>query len=310
MGGDELTTKSGLMVGLGETHDEMVDAFGRLREQGVQVLTVGQYLRPTERHLPVVRYWHPDEFKALEVAAYGLGFDHIAAGPLVRSSYHADEHVKQRARRQRPAAAAAGEPPGVRRALPSSSRWSSLAGCGDDDAPSASAKDIALAGALAKGGVVLVMRHAKTETATDEVEVLGDCSPQRNLSEEGREQAREIGRDVEALGVPVDEVLASPLCRAKETAELAFGRAEVDRTLRLPRREEATVADDDRRIRKLRAMTSAPPGSATVLVTHTGNIGGAFDQSVEEGDMLVYRDGRLLGVVAPDDWKRLAEALG
>jgi lipoic acid synthetase len=95
MGGDEVTTKSGLMVGLGETHDEMVEAFGQLREQGVQVLTVGQYLRPTERHLPVVRYWHPDEFKALEQAAYDLGFEHIAAGPLVRSSYHADEHVKQ-----------------------------------------------------------------------------------------------------------------------------------------------------------------------------------------------------------------------
>jgi lipoic acid synthetase len=95
MGGDEVTTKSGLMVGLGETHDELVDAFGQLREQGVQVLTVGQYLRPTERHLPVVRYWHPDEFAALEAAAYDLGFEHIAAGPLVRSSYHADEHVKQ-----------------------------------------------------------------------------------------------------------------------------------------------------------------------------------------------------------------------
>jgi lipoic acid synthetase len=95
MGGDELVTKSGLMVGLGETHEEMVDAFGQLREKGVQVLTVGQYLRPTERHLPVVRYWHPDEFKALETAAYELGFEHIAAGPLVRSSYHADEHVMQ-----------------------------------------------------------------------------------------------------------------------------------------------------------------------------------------------------------------------
>lgn len=95
MGGDEVVTKSGLMVGLGETLEEMVDAFGQLRAKGVQVLTVGQYLRPTERHLPVVRYWHPDEFKALETAAYELGFEHIAAGPLVRSSYHADEHVKQ-----------------------------------------------------------------------------------------------------------------------------------------------------------------------------------------------------------------------
>ncbi len=95
IGGEQITTKSGLMVGLGETHDEIVEAFGHLREHGVQVLTVGQYLRPTERHLPVVRYWHPDEFKALEVAAYALGFDHIAAGPLVRSSYHADQHVPQ-----------------------------------------------------------------------------------------------------------------------------------------------------------------------------------------------------------------------
>ena len=61
----------------------------------MQVLTVGQYLRPSERHLPVVRYWHPDEFAALERAAYELGFDHVAAGPLVRSSYHADQHVPQ-----------------------------------------------------------------------------------------------------------------------------------------------------------------------------------------------------------------------
>ncbi len=95
MGGDEVTTKSGLMVGLGETFEEMVETFERLREAHVQVLTVGQYLRPTENHLPIVRYWHPDEFTALEEAAYALGFDHVAAGPLVRSSYHADQHVPQ-----------------------------------------------------------------------------------------------------------------------------------------------------------------------------------------------------------------------
>jgi lipoic acid synthetase len=61
----------------------------------VLVLTVGQYLRPTENHLPIVRYWHPDEFAALERAAYELGFSHVAAGPLVRSSYHADQHIVQ-----------------------------------------------------------------------------------------------------------------------------------------------------------------------------------------------------------------------
>jgi lipoic acid synthetase len=95
LGGDEVTTKSGLMVGLGETHEEMVETFGLLREHDVQVLTIGQYLRPSEQHLPIVRYWHPDEFAELERAAYDLGFEHVAAGPLVRSSYHADQHVPQ-----------------------------------------------------------------------------------------------------------------------------------------------------------------------------------------------------------------------
>jgi lipoic acid synthetase len=109
MGGGEVVTKSGLMVGLGESFEEMVETFGALREHGVQVLTVGQYLRPSERHLPVVRYWHPDEFKALERAAYDLGFDHIAAGPLVRSSYHADQHIPQEQPGVGPLAAAAGD---------------------------------------------------------------------------------------------------------------------------------------------------------------------------------------------------------
>jgi len=95
LGEGQVVTKSGLMVGLGETHEEMLDAFAALREARVQVLTVGQYLRPSERHLPIVRYWHPDEFAALERTAYALGFEHVAAGPLVRSSYHADQHVAQ-----------------------------------------------------------------------------------------------------------------------------------------------------------------------------------------------------------------------
>jgi lipoic acid synthetase len=95
MGGPDVVTKSGLMVGLGETHEEMVETFGLLRESKVQVLTVGQYLRPTENHLPVVRYWHPDEFAALEQAAYELGFESVAAGPLVRSSYHADQNLPE-----------------------------------------------------------------------------------------------------------------------------------------------------------------------------------------------------------------------
>jgi lipoic acid synthetase len=95
MGGDDVVTKSGLMVGLGEEFDEMVEAFRILREHRVQILTVGQYLRPTERHLPVVRYWHPDEFDALRDAALEIGFESVASGPLVRSSYHADESARE-----------------------------------------------------------------------------------------------------------------------------------------------------------------------------------------------------------------------
>jgi lipoic acid synthetase len=85
------------MVGLGESFDEMIATFEVLRDHEVQILTVGQYLRPTESHLPVQRYWHPDEFDALEEAAYEIGFDAVASGPLVRSSYHADEAAAQAA---------------------------------------------------------------------------------------------------------------------------------------------------------------------------------------------------------------------
>jgi lipoyl synthase len=100
MGGDEVVTKSGLMVGLGESFEEMVETFAILREHEVQILTVGQYLRPTENHLPVERFWHPDEFAALERAAYDMGFDAVASGPLVRSSYHADEAAARAAERR------------------------------------------------------------------------------------------------------------------------------------------------------------------------------------------------------------------
>ncbi|MBA2342194.1 MAG: lipoyl synthase [Thermoleophilaceae bacterium] len=96
IGGETVVTKSGLMTGLGESKQELIDTFGALREHDVQVLTVGQYLRPTEDHLPVVRYWHPDEFAELEREAYALGFESVAAGPLVRSSYHAEQTLDRR----------------------------------------------------------------------------------------------------------------------------------------------------------------------------------------------------------------------
>jgi lipoic acid synthetase len=84
-----LTTKSGIILGMGETEDELRGAIADLRNVGVDILTLGQYLRPTARHLPVVRWWTPAEFDALGEYARGLGFAHVEAGPLVRSSYHA-----------------------------------------------------------------------------------------------------------------------------------------------------------------------------------------------------------------------------
>jgi lipoic acid synthetase len=86
-------TKSGLMVGLGETKHELLLVFADLAGAGVEVLTIGQYLRPSPRHLPVARYYHPDEFAELREEALALGFRHVEAGPLVRSSYHAERQV-------------------------------------------------------------------------------------------------------------------------------------------------------------------------------------------------------------------------
>jgi lipoic acid synthetase len=84
-----LTTKSGIILGMGETEPELHGAIADLRNVGVDILTLGQYLRPSARHLPVVRWWTPDEFAALGEYARGLGFSHVESGPLVRSSYHA-----------------------------------------------------------------------------------------------------------------------------------------------------------------------------------------------------------------------------
>jgi lipoic acid synthetase len=87
----EIPTKTGLMVGLGEEHDELVATFKDLRDAGCQILTIGQYLRPSSEHAPMVRYYHPDEFRELKRIALDLGFVHVESGPLVRSSYHAHE---------------------------------------------------------------------------------------------------------------------------------------------------------------------------------------------------------------------------
>ena len=89
--GDSVTTKSGLMVGLGETNDEVADTLRDLRAHGVEIVTIGQYLQPTSKHAPIERWVHPDEFRSFRDLGLELGFRSVFSAPLVRSSYRADE---------------------------------------------------------------------------------------------------------------------------------------------------------------------------------------------------------------------------
>lgn len=88
-----MRTKSGIMLGLGETKEEVIQTMKDLREQDVDVITIGQYLQPTQKHLRVHRFVHPDEFAELREIGYELGFDYVESGPLVRSSYRSEKHV-------------------------------------------------------------------------------------------------------------------------------------------------------------------------------------------------------------------------
>jgi lipoyl synthase len=90
-----MRTKSGIMLGLGETKEEVLQAMRDLRNSGVDVITLGQYLQPTRKHLQVIRFVHPDEFAEYREAGYTMGFDYVESGPLVRSSYHSEKHVIQ-----------------------------------------------------------------------------------------------------------------------------------------------------------------------------------------------------------------------
>ncbi|MFY8129552.1 MAG: lipoyl synthase [Burkholderiaceae bacterium] len=89
----QVPTKSGLMVGLGETDEEILQVMRDMREHNIDMLTIGQYLAPSNHHLPVRRYVHPDTFKMFEAQAYDMGFSHAAVGAMVRSSYHADQQA-------------------------------------------------------------------------------------------------------------------------------------------------------------------------------------------------------------------------
>ncbi|TKC15441.1 lipoyl synthase [Robertmurraya kyonggiensis] len=90
-----IPTKSSLMIGLGETKEEIIETMDDLRANNVDIMTIGQYLQPSKKHLPVLKYYHPDEFQELKEIALSKGFSHCEAGPMVRSSYHADEQVNE-----------------------------------------------------------------------------------------------------------------------------------------------------------------------------------------------------------------------
>jgi lipoic acid synthetase len=92
----DLITKSGVMVGLGEQKEELLFVFREMRAHSIDVLTIGQYLRPSKKHAEVVRYYRPDEFVELKQEALAMGFEHVESGALVRSSYHADEQIPER----------------------------------------------------------------------------------------------------------------------------------------------------------------------------------------------------------------------
>jgi phosphohistidine phosphatase SixA len=167
---------------------------------------------------------------------------------------------------------------------------------------------------LRQGGYVIFIRHAATEATQDDSRPdLADPSTQRNLSDDGRNQARELGRAIRRLRIPVGTVLASPYARTRETAELAFGRDRVRVTGDLLN-EAFPGTDDEELARGLRRLlaTRPPAGQNTVLVSHGFNLQGATGLSVAEGESAVFTPadaGRpsLVARVTVEEWPSLAQ---
>jgi phosphohistidine phosphatase SixA len=179
--------------------------------------------------------------------------------------------------------------------------------------PSGKAADSTLGDQLRRGGVILVIRHAATDFSKpdrDPVD-LKDCRTQRNLSAEGRRDARRIGQGARRLQLRIGAVLSSPFCRTRETARLAFGRSTVSSALL-----NTITADHDApwrlQIRAARRLLGKKPaaGRVTVLVTHGSVVGDVTGHSLEEGETLVFRPlggarFRLVGRILPRDWVAL-----
>lgn len=193
-----------------------------------------------------------------------------------------------------------------------------VAGCGGavaEPSPQGGVGPLRLVEALQEGGLVVYLRHAATDRSRDDAGLieLDDCSTQRNLSDAGREQAREIGRAFRELEVPVGDVLASEYCRTRETAELAFGRAELEPDLTgFPNDGDAGY---DARVARTRELLASPPGRGnTILVAHVKNVEAAAAISIEEGELAVFEplgesSFEYLGRVPASAWPQLVEEL-
>jgi phosphohistidine phosphatase SixA len=158
-------------------------------------------------------------------------------------------------------------------------------GCGQEEG-SVDSRSAMLVERLREGGYVLALRHAATDSGMDTTDDLSDCSRQRNLDAEGRRQSRSIGRALRHLGIPVGRVMASPFCRTRDTARLAFGRVRASRALLSP---EFFASPREARQEGLpRLLRTRPqPGTNTVLVSHGAAIYPATGRDPEEGEAVI-----------------------
>jgi phosphohistidine phosphatase SixA len=194
-----------------------------------------------------------------------------------------------------------------------------LAGCGDGTAPQAeeTLDPARLVNALQEGGYVVYLRHAATDQSNEDAGVHGldDCSSQRNLTDAGREQARVIGRSFRALEIPIGEVRSSEYCRTRQTAELAFERADLEPDLTgFPNEGEPAYPE---RVRLTKELLARRPGEGTntVLVAHIKNIEASAGISIEEGELAVFEplggtSFRYRGRIPAEAWPQLVEATG
>ena len=192
-----------------------------------------------------------------------------------------------------------------------------VAGCGGADAPSNTQLNaVQLVEALRDGGYVIYLRHAATDRSMEDAGVidLEDCSTQRNLSEAGRDQAREIGRAFRDLELPLGDVLSSEYCRTRQTAELAFGGADLEPTLTgFPNDDDSDYAERVEATRRLLALRPVE-GENTMLVGHIKNIEAAADVSIEEGELAVFEplggtEFRYRGRIPAEAWPQLVDEL-